>query len=420
MMKFLLKGLLRDRSRSLFRMLMVAAGVFIAVFMHGWMEGALTDLIDTNARFNEGHVKIMTRAYREQKDQVPNDLALLETGELLKNLNKMRADMFWVPRIKFGGLLDIPDENRETLEQGPVTGQGIDFDKEEEILKIKRAVVKGSLPDDKGEILIAKNLAEKLKVDTGDTATFIGSTMNGAMTVYNFKVSGLVEFGIVAMDKGTVLARISDMREILNMPGGASEAYGFSKDMFYADEDMAALSAKFNKKYSDEKDEFSPVMEPLSAQPGMGYYIDMGEFMAAIIMSVFIFAMAIVLWNAGLMDGIRRYGEIGVRLAMGESKHGIYVRMLTESVAIAVVGSVIGTLLGLAATYYMQEVGLNIEFAVQDSSMAISNIMRAKVTPLTYVVGFIPGVFASVIGTMFAGIGIYRRNTAQLFSELDR
>ena len=40
-------------------------------------------------------------------------------------------------------------------------------------------------------------------------------------------------------------------------------------------------------------------------------------------------------------------------------------------------------------------------------------------TSTALVIGFVPGLFATVLGTMLAGIGIYRRNTAQLFKELE-
>ena len=43
----------------------------------------------------------------------------------------------------------------------------------------------------------------------------------------------------------------------------------------------------------------------------------------------------------------------------------------------------------------------------------------AKVTPPAYVIGFIPGLMANVLGASIAGIGIYRRKTAQLMKELE-
>ncbi len=139
----------------------------------------------------------------------------------------------------------------------------------------------------------------------------------------------------------------------------------------------------------------------------------------SIIVLVFVFAMSIVLWNAGLMNGIRRYGEIGVRLAVGESKGGLYRSMIFESVCTGIVGSVLGTALGLALSYWLQHTGIDLSTMMQKSTVLMSSIWRARVTPTSYYIGFLPGLFASVLGTMFAGIGIYRRQTSQLFRELE-
>jgi putative ABC transport system permease protein len=46
-------------------------------------------------------------------------------------------------------------------------------------------------------------------------------------------------------------------------------------------------------------------------------------------------------------------------------------------------------------------------------------IIHSKITPETYYLGFIPGLFSMVLGTMLSGVGIYRRRTAQLFKELE-
>ena len=83
------------------------------------------------------------------------------------------------------------------------------------------------------------------------------------------------------------------------------------------------------------------------------------------------------------------------------------------------VGSILGTLVGLIVSYYMQYHGIDFSNIMQKSTMLISNVMRARVTKWSYVIGFFPGLLASIIGTMFAGIGIYRRQTSQLFKELE-
>ena len=51
--------------------------------------------------------------------------------------------------------------------------------------------------------------------------------------------------------------------------------------------------------------------------------------------------------------------------------------------------------------------------------MVMPNIFYAKVTTDLYYIGFIPGVLATVLGTMLAGLAVYKREMAQLFKELE-
>ena len=424
MIEFLIKGLIRDRSRSFFPVLMVGAGAFLTVLAYSYMKGAIGDMVDSSARFDAGHVKIMTRAYSELSDQMPNDLALLGTHELINQLRKDHPHMIWTTRIKFGGLIDVPDEYGQTRSQGPAFGIGIALHSTEspeiDILNLKRSIVRGQIPQNRNEILISDSFAQKLGLEIGDIATLISSTMNGSMTVHNFKVSGTIRFGMVALDKSTIIADIHDVREALDMKDAASEIVGFTQDMVYADRAMERLAQSFNEKYSNSGDEFSPLMLSLSAQGGLiKEILKMANTMGSIVVIVFVFVMSIVLWNAGLMNGLRRYGEIGVRLAMGEPKGDIYRSMIFESICVGIVGSVLGTAVGLAVAYWMQVVGLDFSSMLQKSTIYISSIIHARVTMTSYYIGFLPGLFASVLGTLFAGIGIYKRQTSQLFKELE-
>lgn len=423
MIRFLIKGLLRDRSRSLFPVLMVSAGAFLTVFLYSFMKGTMDDLVNSNAKFDTGHVKIMTRAYEEMADQIPNDLALLGVNSLLEKLRSSERNMVWTPRIRFGGLLDIPDERGETRAQGPVMGLGVDLfspeSREINILNLESGLVRGRLPRKENEILISEEFAKKLRVEIGEVATLIGSTMNGAMAIHNFKVSGTVRFGITVMDKGAIIADIKDVQSALDMEDGAGEIVGYSENMLYDDDTMLALTHRFNDKFSRDDDEFSPLMLSLSQKSGLREYLDLVDVFGGIIVLIFVVVMSIVLWNSGLINGLRRYGEIGVRLAMGEPKGSLYRWMIYESIIIGFIGSILGTVLGLAISYYLQYTGIDFAAMMQKSTVLISNVMRARVTGWSYVIGFVPGLVASVVGTMFAGIGIYRRQTAELFKELE-
>ena len=423
MIRFLLKGIIRDKSRSLLPVIVVALGVFLTVFMSGWFQGIMGDMIDMNARFLSGHVKIMTRAYDENSDQAPLDLALLDVAALKKQLYVEYPDMEWVERIRSGGLLDVPDENGETRGQGPAMVTAIDLlspeSREAERMNIPDAIVKGELPDQPGETLISDDFAEKFEVAVGDELTLFGSTMNGSMMFYTFTVSGTIRFGNTLLDRGAIIIDIKDAQLAMDMEDGATEILGYFNNQPYIDEEAIALATSYNEKYSLEEDEFSPKMVRLAEAAGMADYLAIAENMVSMMVFIFIIAMSIVLWNTGLLGGLRRYSEFGVRLALGEEKKHIYRTTLWEAVFIGIIGSTVGTILGLALSYRLQSHGIDFSGMMDNLGVMMPTVFRAVVTPSMYVVGFIPGVLATVMGSALAGFAIYKRKTAQLFKELE-
>lgn len=423
MIKFILKGLLRDRSRSLFPLLTVMIGVLLTVLLFCWIKGAETNFIEASAKFESGHVKIMSRAYSSESDQIPNDLAYIGVGGLLQGLKQDFPEMIWAPRIKFGGLLDVPDETGETRSQGPVAGMAVDLfsenSEEGKFLELEKTIVRGGLPAAPGEILISEDFAQSLEIQPGETATLISSTMYGSMSTYNFVVAGTIRFGITAMDRGAMVADLADIQKALDMEDAAGEILGLFNDLSYRDAKAEEVTAVFNDRYAGQEDEFLPVMDTLRNSSGMGDILDMiGVFVGAI-SGIFLVAMSIVLWNAGLMGSLRRYGEIGVRLAIGEKKGRLYRSMMMEALMIGFVGTILGTVLGLALAYYLQAKGINIAGMMKNSTLLISDVFRAKVTPVSYVIGFLPGMVATFLGSAISGIGIYRRQTSQLMKELE-
>ena len=423
MIKFILKGIIRDRSRSLFPILTVLFGVAVTVLGYCYFSGVMTSWIQTSAKFESGHMKIMSRAYAENADQMPNDLAFIGVNSLMADLNRDFSDLIFAPRIRFGGLFDVPDEQGETRTQGPVAGLAVDLLSEESperaMLNLENAVKRGRLPEKQGEILISDDFARRLDIRPGQTATLIGSTMYGNMATANFTVVGMIHFGITALDRGTMVADLADIQLALDMEDAAGEILVFFNDFVYQEDEAERIAETFNTKYSDEEDEFSPVMSTFRSQGGMADYMALVNTMMGVMVFSFIAVMSIVLWNAGLMGSLRRYGEIGVRLALGEDKGHLYRSLITESLMIGVIGSILGTALGLAFAFYLQIKGINLGNMMQSASMVINDVVRAKVTPVSYVIGFIPGLIATFLGTSISGLGIYKRQTSQLMKELE-
>jgi len=423
MIRFLLKGLLRDRSRSLLPFFTVVLGSALTVIGFSWINGAMSSMIESGARFSTGHVKVMSRAYAKEADQAPNDLALAGAGGLVDELARDYPAFDWAPRIVFGGLIDIPDERGETRVQGPVAGLAVDLrspsSPERGLLNLDKAIVRGRLPAQPGEVLLSDGFATRLGLDPGATATLISATMHGSLVVQNFVVAGTVRFGVAVMDRGAMIADIADIRGALDMDDSAGEILGFFRDSPYIRDEAERAAAAFNLTHGGDAGEFAPQMVSLHEQSGLAQMLDWATQVYSLMLVCFILVMSIVLWNAGLMSSLRRYGEFGIRLALGEDHGRLYRSLIAEGVIVGFLGSVVGTALGLGVSYYLQYKGFNLGSMLKNASIIVTDVLRARVTAESYVIGFVPGLAATFLGKAVSGIGIYKRQTSRLAKEFE-
>ena len=428
MIDFLFKGLIRDKSRSFFPVIIITLIVSIIIFFSGFLNGVYNSLFLNTAILNSGHVKVVTHAYNLEHQLLPNDLALLDIDSKLNQLENTYEDYIWTPRITFAGLLDVPDENGETLSQSPVIGLGVDFFSEEskqlDIWDLKDKIIEGNFLNHNDQVLLSEKLSKRLEVFPGDVVTFIGATMYGGFTTYNLKVTGIFDLNLGPVDKDMMIIDFQGAQEILDMKeeDAASEILGYDENLFFSDENTVKIRKDFNSNYSNSNDEYRPIMLALRDSNQMSTIVDFSDVIMSIILGLFLVVVTLVLWNMGIMSGLRRYGEIGMRLAIGETKGHVFKSMVIESVIIGFFGSIMGTTLGILLTSYLQRVGIDYSKAIDSlssSNFAMPNVFYPQVTPDLFYIGFIPGILATVFGTMLAGRAIYKREMAQLFKELE-
>src|SRR5262245_8930750 len=347
MIPFLIKGLVRDRTRSLFPAITVIAGVVLTVFLQTYLNGINSNISDASAAFSTGHLKLVSRAAAKEGDQASNELAVNKATALLEQVRQQFPQLLWTPRIRFGGLIDIPDDKGLTKAQAPIFGFGVDLFRadsvDRQVMHLERSIVRGRLPSASNEVLISDGLANQLGIGPGSIATLISTTMFGSMSTSNFTIAGTVNFGVRAMDRGAMIADITDLQNGLDMEDSAGEILGLFRDSLYHRAEADAVAEAFNARWTKGDDEFSPTALTMHGQPGVAELMDYIGIVTGGIIAVFAIVMSIVLWNAGLIGGLRRYGEVGLRLAFGEDKGRLYRGMLIEAVAIGLFGSIVGT-----------------------------------------------------------------------------
>jgi putative ABC transport system permease protein len=221
------------------------------------------------------------------------------------------------------------------------------------------------------------------------------------------------------MDRGAMIADLADLQAGLDMEDSAGEILGLFRDSLYHRAEADAVATAINARWTKGDEEFSPTALTMHGQPGASELMDYIGLVTGAAVVIFAVVMSVVLWNAGLIGGLRRYGEVGLRLAFGEDKGRLYRAMLIEAAAIGLFGSIVGTILALLPAYWLQVHGWDLGYLFANSSLMLSNVIRTEITPVAFVIGFVPGLIANVVGTAIAGVGIYKRQTATLMKELE-
>lgn len=431
MIRWLFQGMLRDRTRTLFPFIVVTVGVALVIVLVGFMDGVIMGLMDKTAYLDTGHLRVVNKPFYDEEHLNPLDRALgsqAETGRWLRE--NADPEIEWAPRIRWGAIMDVPDERGETRSQTPVIGMALDLlsrdSPELERLNLAEAITHGRLPARRGEIIVGYQLAQTLGLELGKPVTLIGRTFDGGLATDNYAVVGFVRFGVFAMDKKMVLIDLADAQETFYMHDMVTDWLGYlPARISFLDYDGYRYRLESRMKELVEhppsgwaRDDVPLVLSILD-QRNIRAITDKFLVIRKFIIGIFLFLMVVVLWNAGILNGIHRYGEMGLRLAMGETHSHLILTLVVESFAVGVVGSVAGCMLGGACTYALQEIGLNMGDAFAQSGLMLSDVVRARMSVGGFVRGIVPGLTASVLGTLMAGLAIFKRSEADLFRELE-
>ena len=427
----MIKGMLQDRSRSLFPLTVVTVGVSLVIVLVGFLDGVIMGMVDSTAYLDTGHLRLVNKPFFDEEHLNPLDRSLGAqkiTGNWLKKNSDPKIE--WSPRIRWRAILDVPDLKGETKSQTPVMGMALDLLSKDSIelqrLNLAESLTEGRLPENRGEVLVGYQLAYTLELVLNKPVTLIGRSFDGGLATDNYLVVGFVQFGIFAMDKKMLLIDLADAQETFYLQDMVTDWLGYlPPHVSFLDYDEYRLRLESSLKRLINihppgwaKDDI-PVVVSIQDQRNIRSHTEMFLVVRQYIIGAFLFLMVVVLWNAGILNGVHRYGEMGVRLAMGETHSRLILSLISESMVIGIIGSIVGCILGGACTYTLQEIGLNMGDAFAKSGLMLSDIVRARLSIEGFVCGIVPGVTASLLGTLISALSIYKRSEANLFRELE-
>lgn len=144
-----------------------------------------------------------------------------------------------------------------------------------------------------------------------------------------------------------------------------------------AAEDRARISMRARRHLGPEAEDTFDIVTPEAARSFVDQLTQQVSAAGPPISFMALIAAIIVVANTTLVSVTQRTGEIGVRRAVGATRHSVIVETLAESIVVGLVGGAVGLLVALATLSVagsVLDVGLRLEWTVAAASLAAAGL----------------------------------------------
>jgi ABC-type lipoprotein release transport system permease subunit len=200
-------------------------------------------------------------------------------------------------------------------------------------------------------IVLGQKLARSLQAQIGSEIVVVVQAADGSLGNELFVVKGVLEAVGDNIDRNAALIHASDFVELFVSGDRIHEIALNSRGMISL-EGLTALASSA-----------APEQEVKSWRNLLPEVSDMVNLFDAFIWIfglIFLLAAGMGVMNTMLMATYERIREFGILKALGATPWCIIRDVATEALVLAALGTALGTLLGLAGSYYLQEVGLDL------------------------------------------------------------
>mgnify|MGYP000527755486 CR=1 FL=1 len=299
-----------------------------------------------------GDAQIHQQGFREANDI---DIYINDTKSLTQTLSGISEIKAFAPRTITGGMLS----SSENVSSAVV--YGIDADKEANVSKIKKAMVRGHYLSGNGtdnnrsssnEIIIGDDLADLLEIDLGDRIVVTLSQANGGeLSQELFRLSGIFHFNDRAMDKGMAFINLEKGQSMLAIDGFHEVALRLG-NIQQADDKSLSLWSTLNNDNLETLN-WRELIPQLSGLLNMSGY-------STLIVSIIMFTLvALGVINSMFMSIYERHNEFGILLAIGTRPRQLFWQILLEGFFIGVLSLIFGLILGWAFSYWKSITGID-------------------------------------------------------------
>ena len=329
------RNLGRNRKRTGLTALGLAVGFVASVFVVGWSEGLMVEMVESATSLVNGQIEIHDAEFRPDRSlyDTIGGREGTDVQALLRVIDGDASVVAAAPRVYAGGLVSSGEATSAGL------FMGIDPARELELTRFLDQLVDGRLPvAGQNELLVGEEMARQLSTGVGDELVVVTSGADGSMANDLYTLVGIFRSGLTDLDATFAVMPIGDLQTLLVLPPNrVHEIAVATADPMVAEATAARLA--------DLLPAVDPAIEVVPwtvLNPAMVDYVALADAMYFIIVGI-VFGIAIFgVANSMLMATFERRREFAVMLALGATPRSVWAAVLSEGLAVGVVSLALG------------------------------------------------------------------------------
>jgi len=338
------RNIWRQKRRTWLTALAMIFSNILLVFMITLQFGSYEMMISNSLAMLSGQLQVQHDGYHDREKM---RLVVENISELARKIHLEFPQTGVAARASAFVLVSSEDRSFGVQLIGVEPGHEVD------VSTIPGLLVSGRYLQDPeaAEIVIGSVMARNLKVGLGDELTFLGSGKDGSFAAGVVRVVGIFDSGARDLDRGLAQLPLAYFQDTFAL-GESGHVIVISVDDLNA---VAGLTGPLQDLIDSQ--EGLVVLHWETLMPGLKQAIQADMTSAWFMYGVLIILVAFSVLNTQLMSVLERTREFGVIMALGIKPRRLAWLVVLETFMMALIGLLIGVLLGAAVSGYYAQVG---------------------------------------------------------------
>lgn len=311
----------------------IAVGVSVQIFIGLLIQGLQIDLVDTTIGSSS---QITITSTNEEK--------------LIKDWERAvyEAQLFEPEIIHVSPAVDGPASIDYETDIDPVIIRGFNLSDSDPIYGFTEGLYDGTLPSQRDEAIIGRELAVKTGTKTGNRITLL--TPDGGFA--RLTVTGLFDLGVSSLNESWVVTSLDTAQRILGTDNSVTSVEMQVSEVFDADLLAERLEYSISGKdlrIDNWKDQNASLLSGLNGQSVSSYMIQVFVLVAVLLGISSVLAISVV----------QRSKQLGILKAMGIQDSDASLIFVFQGLMLGLLGAVLGIALGFGLLWSFTKFALN-------------------------------------------------------------